>query len=103
MGQMSNEEAVLRAEELALEEGFPAGISCGAAVAVAVRIAKRPRRVLFETLIDEKGVPELRIVRLQVAQGGFIKQPLEGAAQLSGCGQIGQDARDRSVSMSATR
>ncbi|MDP3529383.1 MAG: cysteine synthase A [Methylophilaceae bacterium] len=39
---VSNEEAITYARRLAKEEGILAGISCGAAVAVAVRVAKRP-------------------------------------------------------------
>ena len=40
--QVSNEDAVLYARRLTHEEGILSGISCGAAVAVAVRLAKRP-------------------------------------------------------------
>ena len=40
--QTTNEEAVLYARRLASEEGILSGISSGAAVAVAVRLAKRP-------------------------------------------------------------
>jgi cysteine synthase A len=40
--QVTNEDAVLYARRLAREEGILSGISCGAAVAVAVRLAKRP-------------------------------------------------------------
>ena len=40
--QVSNEEAIDYARRLAREEGILAGISCGAAVAVAVRVAQRP-------------------------------------------------------------
>jgi cysteine synthase A len=40
--QVSNEEAVHYARRLAREEGIISGISCGAAVAVAARYAKRP-------------------------------------------------------------
>ena len=73
--QVSNEEAVLYARRLAREEGILSGISCGAAVAVAVRLAKLPENagktivvilpdsgerylssVLFEGVFDEKGV-----------------------------------------------
>jgi cysteine synthase A len=39
---VSNEDAVLYARRLTLEEGILSGISCGAAVAVAVRLAKKP-------------------------------------------------------------
>lgn len=41
--QVSNEEAVEYAQRLAKEEGILAGISCGAATAVAVRLAKLPK------------------------------------------------------------
>lgn len=73
--QVSNEEAILYARRLAQEEGILSGISCGAAVAVAVRLAKRPEHTgktivvilpdsgerylssaLFEGLFDEKGL-----------------------------------------------
>nr|WP_315485908.1 cysteine synthase A [uncultured Undibacterium sp.] len=40
--QVSNEEAVEYAQRLAKEEGILAGISCGAATAVAIRLAKLP-------------------------------------------------------------
>jgi cysteine synthase A len=40
--QVSNEEAIEYAQRLTREEGILSGISCGAAVAVAVRIATRP-------------------------------------------------------------
>lgn len=73
--QVTNEEAVLFARRLASEEGILSGISCGAAVAVAVRIAKRAENagktivvilpdsgerylssILFEGMFDDKGV-----------------------------------------------
>jgi cysteine synthase len=40
--QVSNDEAIDFARRLAKEEGILSGISCGAAVAVAVRLASRP-------------------------------------------------------------
>jgi len=40
--QVSNEEAMEMARRLAREEGILSGISCGAAVAVAVRLAREP-------------------------------------------------------------
>ena len=40
--QVTNEDAVLYARRLAREEGILAGISCGAAVAAAARIAQQP-------------------------------------------------------------
>ena len=73
--QVTNEDAILYARRLANEEGILSGISCGAAVAVAVRLAKRPEHagktivvilpdsgerylssVLFEGMFDERGV-----------------------------------------------
>lgn len=73
---VSNEDAVLYARRLAREEGILSGISCGAAVAVAVRLAHRIENagktivvilpdsgerylssILFEGLFDEKGLP----------------------------------------------
>ncbi len=75
IAQVSNEDAVLYARRLAREEGILAGISCGAATAVAVRLAQRPENsgktivvilpdsgerylssILFEDLFDEKGI-----------------------------------------------
>lgn len=73
--QVSNDEAVLYARRLAREEGILSGISCGAAVAVAVRLARRPQNagkvivvilpdsgerylssILFDGLFDDQGV-----------------------------------------------
>ncbi len=73
--QVSNEDAVLFARRLAREEGILSGISCGAAVAVAVRLAKKPENagktivvilpdsgerylssILFEGLFDTAGI-----------------------------------------------
>ncbi len=73
--QVTNEDAVHYARRLAREEGILAGISCGAATAVAVRLAQRPENagktivvilpdsgerylssILFEGLFDDKGI-----------------------------------------------
>ncbi|MBI5923660.1 MAG: cysteine synthase A [Betaproteobacteria bacterium] len=73
--QVSNEDAVLYARRLAKEEGIISGISCGAAAAVAVRIAQRPENagktivvilpdsgerylssILFEGIFDAAGL-----------------------------------------------
>ena len=74
--QVSNEDAVLYARRLAREEGIISGISSGAAVAVAVRLAQKAENagktivvilpdsgerylssVLFEGLFDAAGLP----------------------------------------------
>ncbi|SDY10316.1 cysteine synthase A [Nitrosomonas sp. Nm33] len=73
--QVSNEEAVLYARRLAREEGMLSGISCGAAVAAAIRHAKRQENagktivvilpdsgerylssILFEGMFNEQGL-----------------------------------------------
>lgn len=73
--QVSNEEAIEYARRLAREEGILAGISCGAAVAAAVRLAQKEENAgktivvilpdsgerylstaLFEGMFDEKGL-----------------------------------------------
>lgn len=75
IAQVTNEEAILYAQRMAREEGILCGISCGAAVAVAVRYAKRPENagktivvilpdsgerylstVLFDGLFDAQGL-----------------------------------------------
>jgi cysteine synthase A len=74
--QVGNEEAIDYARRLALEEGILSGISSGAAVAVAVRLAQRAEHagktivvilpdsgerylssVLFEGIFDREGKP----------------------------------------------
>lgn len=74
--QVSNEDAVLYARRLAREEGIISGISSGAAVAAAARLAQKPENagktivvilpdsgerylssILFEGLFNEAGLP----------------------------------------------
>ncbi|MBS0512766.1 MAG: cysteine synthase A [Proteobacteria bacterium] len=73
--QVSNEDAVTYARRLAREEGILSGLSCGAAAAVAARLARKPENagktivvilpdsgerylssVLFEGLFDQAGI-----------------------------------------------
>ncbi len=54
---VTNDEAITFARRLAREEGILAGISCGAAVAVAVRIARRPENAgkTIVTVLPDSG------------------------------------------------
>jgi cysteine synthase A len=73
---VTNEEAIEYARRLARDEGIISGISCGAAVAVAARLARRPENegktivtvlpdsgerylssVLFDGIFDAQGLP----------------------------------------------
>jgi cysteine synthase A len=79
--QVTNEEAILYAHRLTREEGILSGLSCGAAAAVAVRIAQRPENagktivvvlpdsgerylssILFEGVFDAAGASTARQV-----------------------------------------
>jgi cysteine synthase A len=81
--QVTNEEAVAFARRLAREEGILSGISCGAAAAVAARLANRPENagktivvilpdsgerylssVLFEGVFDAAGQPAVAATAL---------------------------------------
>lgn len=55
--QVSNEEAIEYARRLTREEGILAGISCGAAAAVAARLAKRPEHAgkTIVTILPDSG------------------------------------------------
>ncbi len=55
--QVTNEEAIEYARRLAREEGILAGISCGAAVAVCVRLARRPENAgkTIVTVLPDSG------------------------------------------------
>src|SRR5512139_3536512 len=76
--QINNEESIEMARRLAKEEGILCGISCGAAAAVAVRLANQPEFAgktivtilpdaaeryltgpLFEGIFDEAGLPRI--------------------------------------------
>jgi cysteine synthase len=76
--QVTSEEAIEYARRLAREEGILSGISCGAAIAVALRLAKMKEfegkmivtilpdageryltGPLFEGIFDETGLPRI--------------------------------------------
>ena len=75
--QVTNEDAVLYARRLAREEGILAGISCGAAVAAAVRLAHRPEHAgqTIVTVLPDSGERYLSSVLFDGvfdAQGGAL-------------------------------
>jgi cysteine synthase A len=76
--QVTSEEAIEHSRRLAREEGILSGVSCGAAIAVALRLARLPEfegktivtvlpdsgerylsGLLFEGLFDEAGLPRI--------------------------------------------
>ena len=75
--QVTNEEAVAYARRLAREEGILSGISCGAAVAVAARLAKLPEnagKTLVVILPDsgERYLSSILFEGVFDAQGGAL-------------------------------
>jgi cysteine synthase A len=78
---VSNDEAVTFARRLAREEGILCGISCGAAMAVAVRLAKRPENAgkTIVTVLPDSGERYLSSI---LFEGLF--DPATGLAQLGG-------------------
>src|SRR5579863_4890428 len=55
--QVTNDESIEMARRLATEEGILAGISCGAAAAAAVRVAKEPemKHKTFVVVLPDSG------------------------------------------------
>ena len=70
----TNEEAILYARRLTAEEGILSGISSGAAVAVAARLAKRPEnagKTIVVILPDlRRALPQHGVVRGRVRRQG---------------------------------
>jgi len=77
--QVSNDEAIAYARRLAREEGILSGISCGAAVAVAVRIARRPENEgkTIVTVLPDSGE---RYLSSPLFEGVFDAQGLASSA-----------------------
>ena len=74
---VSNEDAIAYARRLSREEGILSGISSGAAVAVAVRLARRPefRGRTIVTVLPDSGERYLSSVLFEGifdAQGGAL-------------------------------
>jgi cysteine synthase A len=71
--QVSNDEAISFARRLTMEEGILSGISCGAAAAVAVRLAKRPENAgkTIVTILPDSGERYLSSV---LFEGMFSEQ-----------------------------
>jgi len=70
--QVSNEESIYYARRLTREEGILSGISCGAAVAVAVRIAKRAQNAgkTIVTVLPDSGERYLSTALFENVNGG---------------------------------
>ena len=77
--QISNEDAIAFARRLAREEGILAGISCGAAAAVATRIAKRPESA-GKTIVVVLPDSSERYLSTALFEGVFDAQGLAAAA-----------------------
>ena len=75
MEQVTDEESVEMARRLSSEEGILSGISCGAAVAAAVRIAKQDE---FEgkTIVSSYPIPENATLVRYYLKGCSTNSPL---------------------------
>ena len=78
--QVSNEEAIATARQLAREEGILCGISCGAAMAVALRLAREPEQGGQEHRRDPARC------RRAVSVGRTVRGPVRGSGEDAGRG-----------------